>query len=315
MPPSARRGRNDDEATPRPLSMTSVLAQATRELERQFDIPLDTGLYIVATPIGNLGDFSLRAISVLARVETIYCEDTRHSAKLLQHFSIATPTRPFHEHNEDAMQRRILEELGRGARIALISDAGTPLISDPGFKLVRACTEANYPVISVPGPSALTCALSISGLPTDAFFFAGFLPAKSAGRRARLAELKNIPGTLVFFEAPQRVAESLTDMSEVFGERHAVMARELSKLHEETRRGPLTKLAAAAPLGEIKGEIVVLVGPSSKPDVGDAEIRARLATALGSMRLKDAAAAVADALGVSKSRVYDIGLKIKDEQP
>lgn len=314
MPPSTRRGCNDDETVPTPLNAHSVLAHATSELERQLNLPLEAGLYVVATPIGNLGDFSLRAISVLARADTIYCEDTRHSAKLLQHFSIATRTRPFHEHNEDAMQRRILDELGQGARIALISDAGTPLISDPGFKLVRACADAAFPVMSIPGPSALTSALSVSGLPTDAFFFAGFLPPKSAARRTRLAELGSVPGTLVFFEAPQRIPESLADMSGVLGERRAVIARELSKLHEETRHGSLSELATAAPLAEAKGEIVILVGPAGKPDISDLEIRERLEMTLGRMRLKDAAAAVADALGVSKSRVYNVGLQIKDGQ-
>ena len=273
---------------------------------------LAAGLYLVATPIGNLADITLRALSVLQRADIVHCEDTRHSAKLLQHFSISATTRPLHDHNEDSERRRVLRDLEAGKRIALISDAGTPLISDPGFKLVRDCAAAGHAVHCIPGPSSVITAIAASGLPTDTFFFAGFLPPKQAARRARLSDLKSIPGTMIFFEAPQRAADTLADMSDVLGLRDAVMARELTKLHEELARGALEVLAAEAKTRDIKGEIVLVVGPATAVEATDADIAAKLQSALQSMSLKDAAKAVADALRVPKSRVYDLGLKIKD---
>ena len=207
-------------------------AAVARDLTRLTREPLSQGLYLVATPIGNLGDITLRALAVLAGADLVYCEDTRHSAKLLQHFSIHATTRPLHDHNEDSERTRVLRELDNGKRVALISDAGTPLVSDPGFKLVRDCVAAGHPVTCIPGASSVTTALAASGLPTDAFFFAGFLPPKQAARRARLSELKVVLGTLIFFEAPQRVGDSLADMAEVLGVRDAVMARELTKLQD-----------------------------------------------------------------------------------
>lgn len=272
---------------------------------------LEPGLYLVATPIGNLGDITLRALSVLARADIVYCEDTRHSAKLLNHYAIRAETRPLHDHNEEGVRRLVIEQLERGARIALISDAGTPLISDPGFKLVRDCAAKNLPVFSLPGPSAAVTALSGSGLPTDAFFFAGFLPPKQAARKARLGDIKTVPATLIFYEAPQRLAESLTDMAECLGNRSAVVARELTKMHEEQLRGRLRDLAMQYEGQEPKGEIVVLCGPPEQGEVSDELIAERLAVALQSMRLKDAAAAISDALGVARSRVYNLGLQAK----
>jgi 16S rRNA (cytidine1402-2'-O)-methyltransferase len=289
-----------------------LAAAVGRDITRLLQEPLASGLYLVATPIGNLGDITLRALSVLARADVVYCEDTRHSAKLLQHFSISATTRPLHDHNEDSERGRVLRDLEAGKRIALISDAGTPLISDPGFKLVRDCAAAGHPVICIPGPSSVITAIAASGLPTDAFFFVGFLPPKQAARRSRLSELKSVPGTLVFFEAPQRVGESLSDMADVLGARDAVMARELTKLHEELARGTLADLATGIAARDIKGEIVLIVGPATAPEATDADISAKLEIALQSMSLKDAAKAVADALGVAKSRVYDLGLKLKD---
>ena len=194
-----------------------LLAAVTRDVTRLAGEPLAPGLYLVATPIGNLGDITLRALSVLMRADIVYCEDTRHSAKLLQHFSIHATTRPLHDHNEDSERARVLRDLEGGKRIALISDAGTPLISDPGFKLVRDCAAAGHPVHSIPGASSVITAIAASGLPTDAFFFAGFLPPKQAARRARLSELKTVPGSLIFFESPQRAADSLADMADVLG--------------------------------------------------------------------------------------------------
>ena len=292
----------------------SGLIQAlARDAKRWLSEALEPGLYIVATPIGNLGDITIRALAVLARADVVYCEDTRHSAKLLQHFAIPATTRPLHDHNEDGEVRRILTGLDGAKRIALISDAGTPLISDPGFKLVRAVAAAGHAVTIIPGPSALIGALAVSGLPTDAFFFGGFLPPKQAARRARILELKAVPGTLVFFEAPQRTAETLGDLRDILGDRPAVMARELTKIHEELARGTLSALAESMAARELKGEVVLAVGPPLVLSVGDDEIAARLEVALATMRLKDAAKAVADALGVPKTRVYDIGLKVKSE--
>jgi 16S rRNA (cytidine1402-2'-O)-methyltransferase len=290
-----------------------LIAAVGRDVARLAEEPLAPGLYIVATPIGNLGDMTLRALAVLARADIIYCEDTRHSAKLLQHFSIHATTRPLHDHNEDNERGRVLRDLQAGKRIALISDAGTPLISDPGFKLVRDCAAAGHPVFCIPGASSVIAAMASSGLPTDAFFFAGFLPPKQAARRSRLAELKSVPGSLIFFEAPQRTAESLADMADVLGARDAVMARELTKMHEELARGSLAALAADVKTrDDLKGEVVLVVGPATAVEASDEDIAARLDVALQSMSLKDAAKAVSDALGVAKTRVYDIGLKLKD---
>lgn len=291
---------------------SQLRASINRDVARLVGEPLAPGLYLVATPIGNLADITLRALSILVRADIIYCEDTRHSAKLLQHFAIHATTRPLHDHNEGSEKARVLRDLEADKRIALISDAGTPLISDPGFKLVRDCAAAGHPVICIPGASSVITAIAASGLPTDAFFFAGFLPPRQAARRARLAELKSVPGSLIFFEAPQRTAESLSDMADVLGNRDGVMARELTKLHEELARGPLTELASDVKSRDLKGEVVLVVGPATADEASDDQIAERLETALQSMSLKDAAKAVSDALGVAKTRVYDLGLKIKD---
>jgi 16S rRNA (cytidine1402-2'-O)-methyltransferase len=273
--------------------------------------PLPAGLYLVATPIGNLGDITLRALATLARADVIYCEDTRHSGTLLAHFAIARPTRPYHEHNAQRERPRILAELAAGKAVALISDAGTPLVSDPGYKLVREAVAGGHRVVSLPGPSAPLAALTSAGLATDTFLFAGFLPAKAGARRARLAELAAVPATLVLFEAPQRLGESLQDMAEVLGARHAAVARELTKLHEEVRRGSLADLAQWAAGTRPKGEMVVLVGPPQPQVVTDEVIAAKLTPMLPVMSLSDAARAAADDLGVAKARVYDIGIALK----
>jgi 16S rRNA (cytidine1402-2'-O)-methyltransferase len=285
-----------------------VWVAAASEVQTHLERELAPGLYLVATPIGNLADITLRALSVLARADVILCEDTRHSRTLLSHFGITTPTRPYHEHNAAHERPRVLADLAAGRRVALISDAGTPLISDPGFKLVRASLEAGHHVEALPGPSAALTALGVAGLPTDAFLFSGFLPPKSAARRTRIAELKTIPATLVFFEAPSRVAETLADLAAVLGEREAALARELTKLHEEVLRAPLPELARKLAEAPVKGTVVIVVGPPQAGEVTDEEIDALLDGALRQMSLRDAAKVVADALGVSKTRVYDLGL-------
>jgi len=288
-----------------------VAARAADSLRALLPGPLPPGLYLVATPIGNLADITLRALATLERADVIYCEDTRHSRTLLAHFAISRPTRPYHEHNAEAQRPRVLAELAAGKSVALISDAGTPLISDPGYKLVRAAAAAGHSVISLPGPSATLAALGSAGLPTDAFLFAGFLPPKAGARRSRLGELKTVPATLVFFEAPSRLAESLADMAAVLGRREAAVARELTKLHEEVRRGNLAELARWAVEASPKGEMVVVVGPPAAEDVSDATIAARLEALLAGMSLRDAAKSVAEELGVPKSRAYDLGLALR----
>ena len=216
-------------------------------------------LYLVATPIGNLADITHRALQVLKDVDLIACEDTRHTHKLLQHYGIVTRTISYHEHNEQQRATQLIDSLKQGSDIAVVSDAGTPSISDPGFRLVRAAIENEIPVVPVPGPSALISALIAAGLPTDEFFFAGFLPARSNARRARLGELQSVPGTLIFYEAPHRLAATLKDAYEILGEREAVVARELTKVHEEIRRGLLSELSRHYENEEPRGEIVVLI--------------------------------------------------------
>jgi 16S rRNA (cytidine1402-2'-O)-methyltransferase len=289
----------------------TVALRVGAELERHLAAPLEPGLYLVATPIGNLGDITLRAVAVLARADIVYCEDTRHSRPLLAHFGIQARMRPYHEHNAELERPRVLAELAQGKRIALISDAGTPLVSDPGFKLVREATAAGHAVVAIPGPSAVLAALSTAGLPTDAFFFAGFLPAREAARSARIAELAAVPGTLVLFESPARVGHTLAALATGLGTRAAAVARELTKLHEEVRRGSLAELAAAFAGAAPKGEVVILVGPPGENEVPDSTIETQLGVALSDRSVRDAAKTVAEALGVSKARVYDLALKMK----
>lgn len=217
-------------------------------------------LYLVATPIGNLADITHRALQVLRAVDLIACEDTRHTRKLLQHYGIDTKTISYHEHNEQQRARELIELLQQGSNVAVVSDAGTPAISDPGFRLVRGAIENGITIVPVPGPSALVSALIATGLPTDEFFFGGFLPARSGARRARFEEVRSVPGTLIFYEAPHRLAASLNDAYEVLGEREAVVARELTKLHEEIKRGRLSELAQHySTVEQPRGEIVLLI--------------------------------------------------------
>jgi 16S rRNA (cytidine1402-2'-O)-methyltransferase len=290
---------------------STVARRVAEETEALLARGLPAGLYLVATPIGNLGDITLRALATLARADVLYCEDTRHSAVLLAHFSIARALRPYHEHNAQRERPRILAALAAGKSVALVSDAGTPLVSDPGYKLVREALAAGHRVSSLPGPSALLAALTSAGLATDTFLFAGFLPARQAARRARLARLAAVPATLVFFEAPPRLADCLADIEAVLGPREAAVARELTKLHEEVRRGTPADLARWAVGTPPRGEIVVLVGPPVAQAVTDEAVAAKLTPMLTEMSLSDAAKAAADELGVAKARVYDIGIALK----
>jgi 16S rRNA (cytidine1402-2'-O)-methyltransferase len=217
-------------------------------------------LYLVSTPIGNLEDITHRAVRVLGEVDVIACEDTRHTKKLLNHYGIKTKTISYHEHNERERAAELVELLKQGSDVAVVSDAGTPAISDPGFRLARVAIDNDLLVVPVPGPSALITALVASGLPTDEFFFGGFLPARAGARRARLSELRAIPATLIFYEGPHRIAATLKDAQEILGEREAVVARELTKMHEEIARGRLSELAARFSLPEsARGEMVLIV--------------------------------------------------------
>ncbi len=268
---------------------------------------LAPGLYIVATPIGNVADITLRALDVLRGADLIVCEDTRVSAKLLQRHAIATERLAYHDHNAERVRPLLLERLGQGAVVALISDAGTPLVSDPGYKLVRAAIARGIAVTTLPGPSSAVAALVLSGLPSDRFLVAGYLPVKEGARRAALAELRAVPATLVLLETAPRLAASLADMATELGDRSAAVARELTKLHEEVRRGPLGELAAHyRAAGPPKGEIVVVVGPppAAAEPVSDKALDAALGPALARMSVKDAAAVVAAELRLPRRAVY-----------
>ena len=263
------------------------------------------GLYIVSTPIGHLADITLRALEVLAGVDLILAEDTRHSRRLLDHYDIATRLSPYHEHNAERARPAALARLAKGQALALISDAGTPLISDPGFKLVAQARQLGVNVHPVPGASALMAALVASGLPTDRFLFEGFLPAKAEARRARLNGLAAVQATLVFYEAPQRLGECLADLLAELGDRPACVARELTKLHETLHSGGLDELAAHFAGAEVKGEIVVVVGaPPAREAVAAADLREELAALLGAHTTKDAAAILAARHRLPRRDVY-----------
>lgn len=274
------------------------------------------GLHLVATPIGNLGDVSLRALDVLRGADQIYCEDTRITARLLARHAIKTKLRSYHDHNAEAMRPAILAALRRGERVALVSDAGTPLISDPGYKLVRAAIAEDLPVTAAPGPSAALAALILSGLPPDVFLFAGFLPKQQNARRAALARLAAIEATLIFYEAPARLAATLADMSDALGARQAAVARELTKLHEEVRRGRLADLAGDyRQNGPPRGEIVIVVGPpeAARPDMD--EVDRRLNATLGEHGVREAATRLALETGLPRKELYRRALAIRDRAP
>ena len=263
------------------------------------------GLVIVATPIGNARDITLRALDVLGQADAIACEDTRVTGTLMARYGIDTPLVAYHEHNAPRMRPVLLDRLARGETLALVSDAGTPLVSDPGYKLVRDAIAAGIPVSAVPGASAALAALVTSGLPPDRFLFAGFLPPRTEARRSALRELASVRATLIFFESAGRLAEALVDMAVVLGAREAVVARELTKLYEELRRGSLAALQTHyADAGPPKGEIVILVGPPPAADATDEAIDAALRAALATASLRDAVAAVATDLGAPRRRVY-----------
>jgi 16S rRNA (cytidine1402-2'-O)-methyltransferase len=295
---AASRARN--------YALAGVLVAATKA---------PAGLYLVATPIGNLADISLRALEVLAGCDVIACEDTRVTRKLTERYGIETPLTPYHEHNAAEARPKILARLERGEAVALVSDAGTPLISDPGYKLVRAVQDAGHAVTAIPGASSVLTALNVAGLPTDRFFFEGFLPPKQAARQKRIAALTSIPATLVLFESGPRLTATLADLSEGLGPRAAAICRELTKLHEEVRRGDLATLARDyAQGGETRGEIVIVVAPPEETETEGADVDKMLRQALARVSLKDAVGEVALASGRSRREVYQRALELtKDD--
>ncbi|WP_455199044.1 16S rRNA (cytidine(1402)-2'-O)-methyltransferase [Kaarinaea lacus] len=274
-------------------------------------------LYVVATPIGNLGDITQRALEVLSQVDAIAVEDSRHSSRLLQQFQIDTPMIAFHEHNEREQAPKLVERLLKGDSLALISDAGTPLVSDPGYHLVRLAREEKIPVVPVPGASAMLAALSVSGLPSDRFIFEGFLPAKSHARKKRLAAVSREPRTLIFYEAPHRLLETLADMGAVLGEeRYTVMARELTKTYETIRGDTITNLYhwVSSDPNQQKGEIVLLVQgkTAANEEENEAEGQRILAILLEELPLSQASALAARISGARKKTLYQYGLTLNE---
>ena len=312
----AASARDDDlnETMKNPLSDPDPTAR-DRSGARPPSPPPEPGLYVVATPIGNLRDITLRALDILGGATRVYAEDTRVARKLLDAYGLKPKLAAYHDHSAEGARGEILDALAAGESVALISDAGTPLVSDPGFKLARAAIEAGHKVIPIPGASAPLAALVASGLPSDRFLFAGFLPNKQHARRAALADLAEIDATLILFESGPRLAESLADMAEAFGPRAGVVARELTKMFEEVRRASLDQLAAHyAKAGGPKGEIVVLIAPPPEPaEASTEEIDAFLRDALTRLSVKEAASEAADKLNVPRRTAYARALELKDE--
>lgn len=267
---------------------------------------LSAALYLVGTPIGNLEDITFRAVRVLREADLIACEDTRQTRKLLDHYGIGKPTVSYHEHNERERSRELIAKLASGTTVALVCDAGMPLISDPGYRLVREAVDAGIRVESVPGPSALLTALAASGLATDSFYFGGFLPAKSGQRRRALERLRDEPATSIFYEAPHRILDALTDVEQVLGERPVVVARELTKMHEEFLRGAAGEVRAALAAREsVKGEITLLIGRRTGAVEDDTPLGAAFEACIGQgMSRMEAIKTVAHRRGLSKREVY-----------
>jgi 16S rRNA (cytidine1402-2'-O)-methyltransferase len=274
------------------------------------------GLHLVATPIGNLGDITLRALETLAGVDVIACEDTRITRRLTERYGISAELTPYHEHNAATARPKILARLAEGSAIALVSDAGTPLISDPGFKLVREACAAGHAVTALPGPSSVLTALSVAALPTDRFFFEGFLPAKQTARRTRLTDLSRIDATLVLFESGNRVQATLADLAEILGAREAAICRELTKLHEDVTRGSLVEIAGQAETLETRGEFVLVIGPPA-PDaqaLTDETLDSLLRDQLRTHSVKDAVAHALELSGRPRREIYARALELAKEK-
>ena len=306
----------DDAPLPDDAYLSSLAAARTRDSQNR-DAGARAGLVLVSTPIGNLSDITLRAIAALRSADLVLCEDTRTTARLLSHHAIATRTAPLHEHNEDSRTPAILARLAAGARIALVSDAGTPLVSDPGFRLVRAAIAAGHHVEAMPGANAATTALVLSGLPPHPYLFLGFPPPRQAAREAafarlRAAERAGLSATLIWYEAPHRLAETLAALAAAFGDRPAAVARELTKHFEEVRRATLTELAAHYAEHAPRGEITVLAGPAPAEPETAGDLDALLTAALQTQSVREAAAGVAEATGLPRRAVYARALALRD---
>src|SRR6478752_1808239 len=303
-------------AKPAPTNTTEATDAAPRGFSidaHRLAVPKPAaGLYLVATPIGNLGDITLRALQTLAGVDVIACEDTRITRRLTERYDISAQLKQYHEHNAEAARPKILERLSQGGSIALVSDAGTPLISDPGYKLVREVCAAGHAVYALPGPSSVLAALSVAALPTNRFFFEGFLPSKSAARKSRLAELARIDATLVMFESGNRVQDTLAELAEIMGAREAAICRELTKLHEEISRATLNELAREADALETRGEFVLVIAPPAADaemltsDALDDVLREQLAA----NSVKDAVAHAVALSGRPRREVYARALEL-----
>jgi 16S rRNA (cytidine1402-2'-O)-methyltransferase len=295
-------------SSPDTISVTAAIENA----------PADPpGLYVVATPIGNLADISLRALRILARADVIACEDTRVTRKLASRYGLSTPLLSYHEHNAEVRRPELMSRLGAGEIVALVSDAGTPMVSDPGFRLVAAAVEEGHPVFAVPGASALLAALVVSGLPCDRFWFEGFLPPKQSARRARIAELTRIAGPIVLYEAPHRIVATLADLSDGLGDRSAVLARELTKRYETVLRGTLATLSAEINEGGApKGEIVLVIGAGERTgeEMSEADVDSRLRELVGEVGVKRAAAQVAVETGRKRSDLYRRALDLTESR-
>ena len=290
--------REDSESSDRFYTAFGLRAEAAS---------IAPGLHVVATPIGNLKDISFRALETLAAADHVIAEDTRTTKVLLSHYGVSTPLTAYHEHNARLVRPHLLARLATGAKLALVSDAGTPLVSDPGYKLVQEAIAQGVHVTAVPGASAILAALIVAGLPTDRFFFEGFLPHKSAARRTRLTKLAQVPGTLVFFESPRRLVETLVDCAAVLGPRPAAVARELTKFYESVKRGALTDLAhSLAQEEQLRGEIVLLIAPPEEGALilAEADLDAKISAALAMHSARDAADIVAAATGHTRRHIY-----------
>ena len=308
----ADQDENHDESSAEDETGVSDLPDLPRQ--RRAPAPLSPGLYVTATPIGNASDLTLRALDVLRQADIVLCEDTRVTSKLFAIYGLTTKLMPYHDHNAAEMRPRVLDKLAGGGRVALVSDAGTPLISDPGYKLVREAVAAGYHVTTLPGASSVMAALTLAGLPTDRFMFAGFLSSKQEARRRELAELVAVPATLVFLESAPRLAASLADMAAGLGAREAAVARELTKRFEEVRRGTLADLAAHyEAAGAPKGEIVIVVGPPAEAvPLCAHEVDVMIENALGRTSLKDAVAEVVAMTGLKRRDIYARALAISE---
>ena len=317
LPQTTRPESNTPESDTREPKRADRHGQASpTQAEKRSNKKAAAGLHLVATPIGNLGDITLRALDVLTGADAVLCEDTRVTRKLLTRYNIATTSLIYNDHNARRVMPRLMERLNNGESLALVTDAGTPLVSDPGYRLVEAAIEADIPLHALPGASAALAGLVLSGLPTDGFFFAGFSPPRQAARRRRFTELAAVPGSLIFFESAKRLAASLSDLHHTLGDRPAAIAREMTKMHEEVRRGTLSELAAHyADAGPPRGEIVIVVAPPLAHEIDAEALRATLTDALADLSLRDAVAQVTLDTGRPRRDVYRLALEITGDGP